>query len=67
MACVCSCKTISAWGTKLLASSNADILIYFLKLSMNISHENYKIRRKEGNILFNDGHNTFYLWLCGKV
>ena len=22
-------------------------------------------RRKEGNVLFNDEHNTFYLWLYG--
>ena len=23
------------------------------------------VRRKEGNVLFNDALNTFYLWLCG--
>ena len=32
---------------------------------LNMSRENLWGRRKEGNILYNDTLNTFYLWLYG--
>ena len=32
---------------------------------MVIWHQTYGKGRKEGNVLFNDALNTFYLWLYG--
>ena len=40
--------------------TNTAIIIY----DTNIAHSIY-VTRKEGNVLFNDAVNTFYLWLYG--
>ena len=41
------------------------IVSYYWDLVLHNPHCIKKVRRKEGNVLFNDALNTFYLWLYG--
>ena len=54
-------RTCLQWSYSIYFASTT----YFIKIRKGLIQIKYVYKRKEGNVIFKDTLNTFYVWLCG--